>query len=414
MLLLGAGQLLLLPAAHGQVRIQHVIHLSVDGLRGDLLQGLLDTQGSAFPAFSRMRAEGAVTFNARCDHGSSSTIPNHASMLTGLPLVAPASAPAWQQHGYEINHTVPGDTLHADGDPVRYKSSVFDRAHDRGRRTMLLASKEKFALFDRSYDAANGAPDTDGDDNGPDKIDFALVRNADSSILMAVLIARMGEDFPAYTFVHVFDPDYAGHLFGWGSMNWQLAVKHADSMVGLILSALELRPALKESTALVITADHGGGVPVTNHVDPVHQVNYTIPLMIWGPGVPRGVNATSLFKNRGDPGAGRQENDAEMPPLRNGDTGNIALALLGLPPVTESLYRPEWADRLQVISRPDGRVECRWPLYFTGWTLESSEGLSAASWVPVASAPVVAGEQWQHLEPVPAGPQRFYRLRPPQ
>jgi len=408
------GPLLWLSSVQAEARIQHVIHISVDGLRGDLLKNLLDTQAVAFANFARIQAEGAVTFNARCDHGSSSTVPNHTSMLTGLPLFAPASAQPWQQHGYNINYTVPGDTLHANGSPAQYKPSVFDRVHDRGGRTMLLASKEKFLLFDRSYDATHGAPDLDGADNGPDKIDFALVKNADSSTLMAVLIARMGEDFPAYTFVHIFDPDYAGHLYGWGSLSWQLAVKHADSMVGLVLSALELRPALKETTALVITADHGGGVPATNHIDPIHQTNYTIPLMIWGPGVPGGVDVHTLFANRGDAGAGRPMNDAETPPLRNGDTGNIALALLGLPPVTDSWYRAEWADRLSVVVRLDGLIECRWPLYLTDWTLETSTGLDGGSWAPVTAAPGVFGNHWRHVEPASLTAQKFYRLRAPR
>lgn len=408
MIALGLG----LGAPAGLARIEHVIHISVDGLRGDLLQGMLQESGDRLPAFARLRREGAVTFNARCDYGSSETIPNHASMLTGLPLYAPAGAEDWQQHGYLINYLVPDDTLHTNGLPVGYKSSVFDRVHDRGGRTMLLASKEKFRLFDRSYDAQNGAADAVGEDNGSDKIDLTLIQNADSSILTAVLLAQMGGDFPVYTFLHMFDPDYAGHLFGWGSLNWQFAVKHADSLLGLIFSALDLRPELKAKTALVITADHGGGVPVTNHIDPLHLINTIVPVMIWGTGIPAGKDAYALFSNRRDPGSERPENDAPRPPLRNGDTGNIALALLGLPPITESFYRPQWGGELVVTSHPEGRIECAWPLYWYGWTLESSNEMEEQSWEPAATAPVDAGHLWQHIEP--AQNRRYYRLRAPR
>jgi len=403
-----------LGASTAHARIRHVIHVSVDGLRGDLLQQLLETQAGAYGTFARIRAEGAVTFNARCDYDASTTIPNHTSMITGLPLQAPASAPEWQQHGYITNYSVPGETLHAHGVPAGYKPSVFDRVHDRGGRTLLLASKEKFSLFDRSYDATNGAPDVEGADDGRDKIDFTLIQNGDSSILAAVLISRMGEDFPAYTFLHIFDPDYAGHLHGWGSLSWQLAVKHADSLLGLILSALQLRPALQETTALVITSDHGGGVPAWNHVDPAPWENYTIPVMIWGPGVPHGIDAYSLFADRGDPGASRPANDAASPPLRNGDTGNIALALLGLPPIPGSFYRPGWADGLQLDSFAHGEVVCSWPAYLTGWSLETTDRLESGSWAPVVSEPLEVNGRRIHVEPADARPQRFYRLRGPE
>jgi len=413
-LLLLLGAMTGATAGAGEGRIRHVIHISVDGLRGDLLKGMMEAPGGSFRALARLRAEGAATFNARCDYDVSTTVPNHTCMVTGLPVRAPASAPAWQQHGYEENYDGPTDTLHEQGIPVRYKHSVFDRVHDRGLRTLLLTSKSKLALFDRSYDAVHGAPDLDGPDDGRDKIDLALTNDGDSSILVAVLIAHMETDFPAYTFLHLFDPDIAGHLSGWGSLNWQLAVKHADSMVGLILSALDLRPALKEATAIVLTADHGGGAPLLTHLDPLRPENYTIPVMLWGPGIPRGTEAHALFASRHDPGTGRPAHDAAAPPLRNGDTGNIAMALLGLPPVTDSYFRPAWSGGLWVAPVADGQIECSWPGFWQGWILESRASLAADSWLPVAGEPVREGARWRHVEPATAGSQRFFRLRAPE
>lgn len=402
-------------AAGAAGAVSHVIHISVDGLRGDLLRTLVETQATSFPNFQRLVDEGATTFNARCDHGSSVTIPNHISMVTGLPLHAAASSPAWQQHGYSNNYALTNDTLHEDGIPMRYKHSVFDRAHDRGRSTMMLASKQKFDLFERSYNATNGAPDNEGEDNGRGKIDFSLIKAADSSTLVSVLISRMDAAFPAYTFMHIFDPDSAGHASNWGSLNWVLAVKHSDSLIGLILSALDLRPELKAVTALVVTADHGGGVPARLHDNAAALENIVIPLMIRGPGVPAGADAYSLFANRHDPGSSRPENDASRPPLRNGDTGNIALALLGLPPITDSLYRPEWAGGLEVAVRPeDGAVECSWPLLWAGWTLETTDRLDNGAWVPAGRPPVADGLRWRHVDSAPPAPRRFFRLRAPQ
>src|SRR5262245_26590897 len=59
--------------------IQHVIAISVDGLRGDFLQTFVDTAPEEFPNFVRLRNSGASTFNARCDYDFSETVPNHIS-----------------------------------------------------------------------------------------------------------------------------------------------------------------------------------------------------------------------------------------------------------------------------------------------------------------------------------------------
>ena len=64
--------------------------------------------------------------------------------------------------------------------------------------------------------------------------------------------------------------------------------------------------------------------------------DYTIPFMAWGPGIPAGANAYDVFPTRHDPGTGRPDYNDPLQPLRNGDTGNLALSLLGLPPIPGS------------------------------------------------------------------------------
>ncbi|MEX0979137.1 MAG: alkaline phosphatase family protein [Pirellulales bacterium] len=156
--------------------VQHVIHISVDGLRGDYLQTRIGTSPLLYPNFKRFVDQGASTFNARTDFTHTDTLPNHTSMLTGRPVSQPAGFPNTSHHGYTNNGT-PGatDTLHNSGNPnLSYVASTFDVAHDNGLSTALYASKDKFVIYDQSYTSSTGAVDITGANNGRDKIDTYL------------------------------------------------------------------------------------------------------------------------------------------------------------------------------------------------------------------------------------------------
>src|SRR5687768_7844085 len=95
-LILGAA--LSATAARGA---EHVIHISVDGLRPDFLQNLINA-GNA-PNFKRFQTEGAWTNNARTDYTHTITLPNHTSMVTGRPVSQPAGRPNTLHHGWVTN-----------------------------------------------------------------------------------------------------------------------------------------------------------------------------------------------------------------------------------------------------------------------------------------------------------------------
>ena len=115
---------------------------------------------------------------------------------------------------------------------------------------------------------------------------------------------------------------------------------------------VESEPGLAGNTALVLTADHGGeeipdhtedGEPVYDHTDSENIRNYTIPVLVWGPGVAAGANLYDL--NAGthrDPGKRRPDYNEQPQPIRNGSTGNLALHLLGLNSIegTEGYIKP--------------------------------------------------------------------------
>ena len=154
------------------------------------------------------------------------------------------------------------------------------------------------------------------------------------------------------------------------------------------------------------------------HTEAYHITNYTIPFFLWGPGIPGGTDIYDLLANRADPGTNRTDYSVSPQPLRNGDGGNIGLALLGLPPIPGSFFRPELVlnptMRLAVTPTPflnitattDGHV-VSWSAQLAGYVLETSADL--ATWQAVDEVTVAKGFAF-HSSTLDR-PARFYRLR---
>ena len=338
-------------AAHG-AGVDFVVHISVDGLRGDLLKDLIDNDVSGdFANFQRFVDEGATTFNARTDFTHTNTLPSHVTMLTGRPVLQPAGQPDTVHHGYTNNSAgaiADTDTLHNQGNPnLSYIASAFDIVHDNGLSTGLYASKGKFVIFEQSYDATGGAPDTTGDDNGTDKIDMYV--NMSSASVHAAFLTDMAANHFDYSFVHYSNPDEDGHTYGWGSTEWNDSVADVDGYLGGIFSLIATDPLLDGHTALILSADHGG--TGTSHGTASDPANYTIPFLVWGPGVGVGLDLYDLnTATRLDPGALRPDYDAAIQPIRNGDGANLGLDLLGLGAIPGSTINAD--QSLSVIPLP--------------------------------------------------------------
>jgi hypothetical protein len=303
---------------------RHVIHISVDGLRSDHLQELVDA--NQLPNFQRLVREGASTYNARTDYDYTVTLPNHTSMLTGRPVLQPSGQPDTVPHGYTRNSTPPaGVTLHTSNPSVPYIASVFDVAHDHGLSTALFASKNKFILYNQSYG---------------DKIDFTAIKEAaradDGTLVMHhAFVAAMDSVQFDYVFLHYRDPDSAGHDFGWGSERWNESVRRVDGYVGDLLALIQRNQELRDRTTIILSADHGG--KGEDHDDAGERHIHTIPFIVWGPRVAAGADLYALNPlTRADPDRSRPDYNATPQPIRNGDGGNLALMLLGLGPIPGS------------------------------------------------------------------------------
>jgi len=347
-----------------------VIHISVDGLRGDLLEELLnedaDRATKQFPNFTRLVTEGSATFNARTDVLWTNTLPNHTAMLTGRPVWPGLFQPLTVHHGWAANSTPrPGSTLHNSGNPrLEYVASVFDVAHDHGLSTALYASKTKFVIYEQSYGPATGAPDSTGPDDGRDKID-AYENNGNAAELVASFVSRMREEPFRYSFLHIRDPDSTGHANGWGSPQWNRAVAGADRYLGEILALIDESDKLRGETALILTADHGG--IGRNHALPWQAENYTIPFFVWGAGFPAGGDLYDVFSEiRTAPGAAQPWYVNCRQPIRNGESGNLALFLLDLEPIPGSSLGKDHFPEFRPAP-PSNRLTRIWREFVCEW-----------------------------------------------
>jgi arylsulfatase A-like enzyme len=89
---------------------------------------------------------------------------------------------------------------------------------------------------------------------------------------------------PNVLFVHLSDPDHAGHGSGWMSEPYGRAVAAADTAVGRIVGAAD-RAFGRSNYSVIVTADHGGHDRDHGSSDPS---DVTIPWIAWGRGVVSG------------------------------------------------------------------------------------------------------------------------------
>ncbi len=344
--LFGAGTLLygcLIPDA--KAAVQYVIEISVDGLGGTYLTKLFNGTATggpySIPNFTRLKNEGASTLAAHCDNDNWETLPNHTSIITARPR---DNSTGFVGHNWSSNSDpAVGTTLHTN--KGSYVASVFDVAHDNGLRTGMYANKTKFSLFHTttsytgggSYDAANGAADTTGSDNGKNKVDYTYINTTLGGTIVDTYIGQQTNAATRnqYAFLHINETDSYGHSSGWGSATWNTQAVVVDTMIGKLFKLIEQDvPAMKGNTCIILTADHGN-----QDNPPTGVYRYAVPVFVWGPGVPAGVDLYEL-------NAGSRKMASVYPmttytglqPIRNAEVNNLALELLGLPPIPGSFF----------------------------------------------------------------------------
>ena len=292
-----------------------VVAITVDGLTSGSVTELGREQ---VPAYHRMMRQGASTLNARTAIEQTLTMPNHSGVFSGRRVLG--------NLGHQV--TFNDDSAHTDIHSVagRYIPSVFDVVHDRGGKVRFFAGKDKFAFFNRSWDGVRGAADFIGADNGRDKIDRYLYSD-DTKLLVDRVVRSLRRSPARLTYLHIRQPDSAGHKYGWGSAEYDTAVRESSAHVGRILRTIARSDSLRPRTAVVLTADHGG--EGKGHSDAGLPINYTVPFMVWGSGIERGADLYALNPERVDPGTSQPDYFLDPPPVRNLDLASLVTTYLG-------------------------------------------------------------------------------------
>jgi hypothetical protein len=275
----------------------------VDGLRPDALESA-DT-----PHLDSLIADGSYTPYALCAIPSS-TLPNHATMLTGLDV---------EQHGVNFNVETEGTI------GVR---TVHDECRDAGLRSGMFVSKPKLRYLAHE-----------------DSIDVLLV-DSDGAVLVDAVIAELEGDDPLdFIFLHLRAPDSTGHDFGWMGQEYLSAVEDVDDHIARIVDALD-RAGLA-GAHLLITADHGG-LGYT-HVLNLPEVRF-VPWLGWGPRFAAGRRLCETVRQPDTPATVLALLDLAVPPAYQGAVVVEALASTPQPDCQPQV--PDLGTRCGVLGFP--------------------------------------------------------------
>lgn len=289
-----------------------VVLISVDGLRPEVIRP------EVMPFLHGLEARAAWTFEARTDPSQTLTLPNHFCMVTSRPTDGDGG------HGITFNGYADTIVHQARG---AYVASAFDVAHDHGLATGFFTGKTKLNVITHAYDAEHGAQDLSGDDHGPAKIDLLNEAPADDDETLATLEAALPLRAPFLLFVHLYDTDDTGHSLGFNpgeGSAYTEAARRTDQRLARLASQIGSQVGVLPT--FILTSDHGG--EGFDHADPTRDVNSRIPLFVWGDGI----NGTDLYS------LNVPARDRVHAPIRNCELGNLAMSLLGLPPIPGSFF----------------------------------------------------------------------------
>ena len=237
----------------------HVVVISIDGLRPDAIAKY------HAKTIERLMKGGSFTLQAKTIFPSK-TLPSHTSMLTGVDV---------DQHGVTWNEDKTDSHGHVD------VPTIFGLARTAGFTTAAFFSKPKFHHLEaaNTLDYVRSPKGSLLDAKWPAERTVAEVKKYLATTAM-----------PNLMFVHIAEPDQAGHLFGWMGFMYGRAVREADAAIAQVLTAADAKFGAN-NYSVILTADHGGHGRTHGSDDPRDT---TIPWIVWGHGVTPGMTLEGI------------------------------------------------------------------------------------------------------------------------
>lgn len=286
-------------------RPRNLILVSVDTLRADHLP-FYGYHRQTAPGLFLLGQDAAVFLNAfAC---SSTTLPSHVSMMTGLhPSTHGVLS---NSDGCSAQALTLAEILHEAG----FSTAAFVGA------TVLAASTglaQGFEVYDDDVSAYFNQLEVEPAWRAGAPFFPQQQVPADDVLDRALRWLGPGPKTPFFLFVHLYDPHSpyvppAGHRQtfvtpGGDEMQrlrdlYDCEIYYADLQLQRLWRALE-RQHLKDETLVVFTSDHGEGLgdhQYLLHAGEVYDEQLHVPLLMWGPGVPKKkvndlVDLTDLF-----------------------------------------------------------------------------------------------------------------------
>ena len=259
-------------------RATHIVVIGFDGLSP---RGIAEANT---PTWDRLIANGASTMEARAVMPTSSSS-NWGSMILGVgPEQHGITSNDWQPDNYTISPAVAG--------PAGFSETMFSVLR-RARPDAQIAVFHDWKDFGRLVEP--GVPNHISHELGP-------------RLTMRKAVEYYRRHKPTMLFVHLDHIDTAGHRSGWHTAVYKEAVELGDSLAGDLVSAVE-EAGLLESTAFLLTSDHGG-IGTKHGGETMDEL--LIPWVLAGPGI--------------------QPSYSIRKPMNTYDTACTALTVLGVAP----------------------------------------------------------------------------------
>jgi arylsulfatase A-like enzyme len=253
-----------IPAKRGSAAGRSVLLVTIDTVRPDRL-GYHGNQSIETPTLDRLAREGVIF--SRAVATASSTLPTHASILTGL---------------YPHRHGAPANGSFRLRDDVITLSA---RLSDAGYETAAFVSS---FVLDAKFGLSRGFGVYDDEATEPGA-DFAYTeRRADRTADRAVGWLQKSGPRPFFLWIHYYDPhaDYVPpREYERYATSYDGELAFTDAQIGRVVDAA--RKAANDDLLIAVTADHGeafGEKGEDSHSILVQEATLRIPLILHAPG----------------------------------------------------------------------------------------------------------------------------------